>query len=47
MQISGAQILAIAKKGDKKIEKLADDVIYIPKINNFVAPILTVILYSY
>lgn len=39
----GAQILAIALEGDKEIEKYADDVIYLPEIDNFVAPILTVI----
>ena len=39
----GAQILALALEGDKEVAKIADDVIYIPRINNFVAPILTVI----
>lgn len=39
----GAQILAIALEGDQEIAKYADDVIYLPEIDNFVAPILTVI----
>ena len=38
-----AEVLAIAVEGDKEIAKYVDDVLEIPKIDNFVAPILTVI----
>lgn len=39
----GAQILALALEGDREVAKFADDVIYLPDINNFVTPILGVI----
>jgi len=38
-----AEVLAIALEGDKEVGKYVDDVIEIPNIYNFVAPILTVI----
>lgn len=38
-----AEVLAIALEGDKEVGKYVDDVIEIPDIYNFVAPILTVI----
>ncbi|NLT94668.1 MAG: glutamine--fructose-6-phosphate transaminase (isomerizing) [Clostridia bacterium] len=38
-----AQVLAIAVEGDTEVGKYVDDVITIPEINNFVAPVLTVI----
>lgn len=38
-----AKVLAIALEGDTEVEKYVNDVIYIPKIDNFVAPILSVI----
>lgn len=37
----GGRILAIATEGDKKIAKLADDVIYIPKTLEPLTPLLT------
>jgi glucosamine--fructose-6-phosphate aminotransferase (isomerizing) len=36
-------VIAIATEGSKKIEKIADDVIYIPRCADFVSPILTAI----
>ncbi|HHU16876.1 MAG TPA: SIS domain-containing protein [Clostridiales bacterium] len=38
-----AQVLAIALEGDTEVGKYVDDVITIPEINNFVAPIITAI----
>jgi len=38
-----AEVLAIAIEGDTEVGKYVDDVLYIPDIYNFVAPILTVI----
>ncbi|MFZ5943207.1 MAG: glutamine--fructose-6-phosphate transaminase (isomerizing) [Bacillota bacterium] len=38
-----AEVLAVAIEGDKEVSKYVDDVIYIPDIYNFVAPVLTVI----
>jgi len=39
----GGQIIAIATEGDKLIEKLADDVIYIPKTLELTSPLLSII----
>jgi len=39
----GGKIIAIATKGDKKIKKLADDVVYIPKTLEMLTPLLSVI----
>jgi len=39
----GGKILAIATKGDKKIEKIADHVIYIPKTLEILNPFLSII----
>jgi glutamine---fructose-6-phosphate transaminase (isomerizing) len=36
-------VIAIGTEGSKKLEKVADDVIYIPRCADFVSPILTVI----
>jgi glucosamine--fructose-6-phosphate aminotransferase (isomerizing) len=36
-------VIAIGTEGSKKLEKIADDVIYIPRCADFVSPILTVI----
>jgi len=38
----GGKILAIATKGDKRVKKIADDVIYIPKTLEMLTPILSV-----
>jgi len=39
----GGKIIAITTKGDKKIAKIADDVIYIPKTLEMLTPLLSVI----
>ncbi len=39
----GGKIISIATAGDKKIRKISDDVIYIPKVNEMLYPILAVI----
>ncbi len=39
----GGHIVAIATRGDKKIARIADDVIYIPKTLEMLTPILSVI----
>jgi glucosamine--fructose-6-phosphate aminotransferase (isomerizing) len=39
----GGRIIAIAAKGDAKVQRIADDVIYIPKTMEMLTPILTVI----
>lgn len=36
-------IIAIATEGDKKIAELADEVIYIPQVNDFILPIVGII----
>jgi glucosamine--fructose-6-phosphate aminotransferase (isomerizing) len=36
-------VIAIACAGDKKLEELADDVIYIPDVEDFLQPLVTVI----
>ena len=43
LKARGGKIIAIATKGDKKIQKLADDVIYIPKTLEMLTPLLSVI----
>jgi glucosamine--fructose-6-phosphate aminotransferase (isomerizing) len=39
----GGPVIAIAAEGDKKIEKIADDVIFVPQVEEFLQPIVTVI----
>ncbi|OPJ54691.1 glutamine--fructose-6-phosphate transaminase (isomerizing) [Alkalithermobacter paradoxus] len=39
----GAYVIAVAQEGNKEVEKAADRVIYIPKVNDILASILTVI----
>jgi glutamine---fructose-6-phosphate transaminase (isomerizing) len=39
----GGRVIAIATKGDKSIEKLADDVIYIPKTLEMLTPLVSVV----
>jgi len=43
LKARGGKIIAIATKGDKKIHKVADDVIYIPKTLEMLTPLLSVI----
>ncbi|MBU2028292.1 glutamine--fructose-6-phosphate transaminase (isomerizing), partial [Patescibacteria group bacterium] len=43
LKARGGKIIAIATKGDKKIQKLADDVIYIPKTLEMLTPLLSVV----
>jgi glucosamine--fructose-6-phosphate aminotransferase (isomerizing) len=37
------RIIAVATEGDKKIAEIADDVIYLPKVNSFVVPLVGII----
>lgn len=39
----GGKIVAVATRGDKKISKIADDVIYIPKTLEMLTPLLSVV----
>ena len=38
-----AEVIAIALQGDREIDKVADHVIYVPKTDKFLAPILAVL----
>lgn len=38
-----AQVIAIAQEGDKDIAKVADEVIYVPATDKYLAPLLTVV----
>ena len=38
-----AKVLAIINEGDEQTQKFVDQVLAIPKINNFIAPVLAVI----
>jgi len=37
------KIIAVATEGDSKITSLADEVIYLPKVNDFILPIMGII----
>ena len=39
----GGQIIAIASQGDKRLEKLAEEVFYIPNTHPMLSPILSVV----
>lgn len=39
----GAKVLAIANEGDKEAKEVCDDVIYIPKTNSLLTPVLSVV----
>lgn len=39
----GANVIAIAKEGNKVVEKVSDKVIYIPESSDFVAPVLAIV----
>jgi glucosamine--fructose-6-phosphate aminotransferase (isomerizing) len=39
----GGKIIAVATKGDRKISKMADDVLFIPKTLEMLTPILSVV----
>ena len=39
----GGPVIAIAAEGDTKIEKVADDVIFVPQVEEFLQPIVTVL----
>lgn len=43
LKARGAEVIAITEEGDTELRKYADQVIYIPKINNLVSPVLSVI----
>ena len=40
---SGARVLAIANEGDKDAKEVCDDVIYIPRTNSLLTPVLSVV----
>jgi glutamine---fructose-6-phosphate transaminase (isomerizing) len=37
------KIIAVATEGDDKIKELADEVIYLPKVHDFILPIVATI----
>ena len=39
----GGPVIAIAEEGDERIEKVADDVIFIPRIQEFLQPIVSIV----
>ena len=39
----GGPVIAIACEGDEQVAELADDVIYVPNVENFLQPIVTII----
>ncbi|MEZ6118837.1 MAG: glutamine--fructose-6-phosphate transaminase (isomerizing) [Pirellulaceae bacterium] len=39
----GGPVIAVAEEGDDKVERIADDVIYIPRVEEFLQPIVAVI----
>jgi len=43
IKVRGGPVIAIATEGDEEIEKIVDDVIYIPKTTEMLTPILSVI----
>lgn len=38
-----ARVLTIVSEGDQDAQKVSDDVLYLPAVDNFVAPVLAVI----
>ncbi|HTN78019.1 MAG TPA: SIS domain-containing protein, partial [Pirellulaceae bacterium] len=46
----GGPIIAIAEAGDEQVSRLADDVIFVPKVEDFLQPIVSIVplqLFSY
>jgi len=43
MKARGAKIIAIAEEGDKEISELSDDIIWMPKVNPLLTPVIYVI----
>ena len=39
----GGPVIAIAEEGDRRVQDLADDVIYVPKVEEFLQPLVTII----
>jgi glucosamine--fructose-6-phosphate aminotransferase (isomerizing) len=39
----GGPVIAIAAEGDRQIERLADDVIYVPRVEEFLSPLVNII----
>jgi glucosamine--fructose-6-phosphate aminotransferase (isomerizing) len=39
----GGPVIAIAAEGDKDVQRLADDVIYVPHVEEFLSPLITII----
>jgi len=43
LKARGAVVFAVAAEGDDKIDKLVDYVVYVPEVDKYLAPILTVV----
>ncbi len=39
----GGPVIAIAEQGDERVERLADDVIYVPRVEDFLQPIISIV----
>ena len=39
----GGPVIAVAQEGDKQVKQLADDVIYVPNVEEFLQPIVTIV----
>ncbi|MCL5735164.1 MAG: glutamine--fructose-6-phosphate transaminase (isomerizing) [Actinobacteria bacterium] len=39
----GARVIAVASQGNKGIEEIADDVLYVPKVHEMLSPLLSVV----
>jgi len=39
----GGPVIAIADEGDERVAKIADDVIYVPAVEDFLQPLVTII----
>jgi glucosamine--fructose-6-phosphate aminotransferase (isomerizing) len=39
----GGPVIAIAVEGDQDVARLADDVIYIPPVEEFLSPLVTIV----
>ena len=39
----GGPVIAIVGEGDRKVEKIVDDVIYVPEVEPFLQPLVTIV----
>ena len=39
----GGPVIAVTAEGDKDIARLADDVIYVPKVEEFLSPLVNIV----